>query len=523
MRQRIVNILIFLLILLPSAQFAWRNRDMPEFASLHDDGVLFASGKSLAGQNGYRLPSLPENAFQTKAPPLYPLYLSLIWRLNPDFPRNLLLATLLCWLVLALFLALAWMLYRSDGYSETRSWLLTGLLGLSPYIVLFGCTMFSEIFFTSLVLACLSLARRPGNAAIFLAGVAAAAAYLSRTAGIALLLSVPACLLWRREWRRTALFLAPLLPAVIGWSVWSALHKPGSTDLTLMYYTDYLRYEFVNVGWDNLAVVVWKNIDQVLYGMGSLVLPKIIDLPPVKILAQVLAVAMIAGIVRLVRRGVAIDYAIFALVSVGILVVWHFPPNERFVLPLFPLLLAGLFAEVEHLAAMLKPAFRHRDVSQRIVAGMFAAGLASVFLAALGLQCYMTFISLSDTAAGQRRSLADRRAAYRWMAANLPPGANVLSYDDPLLYLYSGHRGNYLPLLTRWWYAEDHASIVNAYRDLPAYCASRHLAYVYFTKEDLSRETGEQDRAAIEELVRSNPALTPVYSAGIGTVYRILP
>jgi hypothetical protein len=107
------------------------------------------------------------------------------------------------------------------------------------------------------------------------------------------------------------------------------------------------------------------------------------------------------------------------------------------------------------------------------------------------------------------------------MSANLPSGSSVLSYDDPLLYLYSGHRGNYLPMLPRWWYAEDHAKIVNAYHDLGTYCKSRGLAYVYFTTEDMSRETGEEDRKAIEQQVRSSAALTPVYSAGIGTVYRV--
>jgi hypothetical protein len=49
----------------------------------------------------------------------------------------------------------------------------------------------------------------------------------------------------------------------------------------------------------------------------------------------VIAVAMLAGVVRMVRRGVAVDYAIFGAVSVGILLVWHYPATERFVLPLF--------------------------------------------------------------------------------------------------------------------------------------------------------------------------------------------
>ncbi len=97
----------------------------------------------------------------------------------------------------------------------------------------------------------------------------------------------------------------------------------------------------------------------------------------------------------------------------------------------------------------------------------------------------------------------------------------MLSYDDSLLYLYSGRRGNYRPLMPRWWYAEDHASMVNAYRNLAAYCASRGLTYVYFTSEDLSRETGDEDRLAVQRIIRTDPALVPIFSAGIGTVYRV--
>src|SRR5277367_129217 len=71
---------VFVVLLMPSARFAWRNRDMPDFARLHDDGLLFSSAKSLADGAGYRIPSLPENPNQTKYPPLYPALLGLIWR-----------------------------------------------------------------------------------------------------------------------------------------------------------------------------------------------------------------------------------------------------------------------------------------------------------------------------------------------------------------------------------------------------------------------------------------------------------
>src|SRR5579864_5640866 len=523
MPRRASSLFVFLLLLIPSAQFAWRNRDMPGFTHLHDDGLFFISAQSLATGGGYRIPSLPENPAQTKFPPLYPLYLSVVWRMNPAFPANLVLGSVGCWMALAACLALTWRLYRSDGASEKRTWVLVALLGLSPYMILFGSMMFSEIFFTCFVLATFLLARREGMRAIVAAGVMAGLAYLARTAGIALLISVPAWLVWRRERGRAGIFALTMLPFVAGWMLWSHANRLPGADPTLTYYTDYLGYQFANVGFDNLAVVLWKNADQILYGMGSLVLPKVFDALPVKILTQVIAVAMLAGVVRMVRRGVAVDYALFAAVSTGILLVWHYPATERFVLPLFPLLIAGFLTEMEHLATMLRSGLRHRDFGQRAVAAVFGAGVAAVLIGALALQGYMSFVYLKASADQQRAGLADRRAAYQWMSANLPASAAVLSYDDSLLYLYSGHRGNYKPLMPRWWYAEDHASMVNAYRNLAAYCASRGLTYVYFTSEDLSRETGDEDRLAVERIIRADPALVPIFTAGIGTVYRVRP
>ena len=159
----------------------------------------------------------------------------------------------------------------------------------------------------------------------------------------------------------------------------------------------------------------------------------------------------------------------------------------------FPLLIAGFLTEIEHLAKMLRSGLRHQDFGQRVVAAGFGAVVAAVLIGAMALQGYMSFVYLKQSADQQRAKLTDRRAAYQWMSARLPGLAAVLSYDDSLLYLYSGHGGNYKPLMPRWWYAEDHASMVDAHRNLPAYCASRGLTYVYFTTEDLSRETGEED------------------------------
>src|SRR5712692_7478162 len=59
------------------------------FGHDNDDAVYVVTAKALANGQGYRTISLPLEPPQTKYPPLYPLLLSLIWRLYPQFPANL--------------------------------------------------------------------------------------------------------------------------------------------------------------------------------------------------------------------------------------------------------------------------------------------------------------------------------------------------------------------------------------------------------------------------------------------------
>lgn len=526
MSARIRTILIFAAILLPSLHFVWNNRAMPQFAYLHDDGLLFIGAKSIAQEASYRISSLPENPLQTKFPPLYPLYLSAAWKIDPRFPENLRIATFLSWLMLAGYLALAWIWYRRNGVPEWRIWLLVALLGLNPYVIWFGSILFSDLFFSCWLIAALIVASRKdqggGVRAAFLAGVLGGAAYLARSSGIALLIALPAWFLWKRQPRRAVAFAAGMLPFVAGWGLWTRAHIAHTTDLATMFYTDYMRY-LMHVTWNDMPVILWKNVDQLLYAMGSMALPRIYGLLPVKILTQVIAVAMIAGTVRLVRRQFGIEYGLYALVSCGILLVCNFPSTERYIIPLYPLLLAGLLVELEHMGRMFKAGFRHKDASQRVAARALSAAAALIFVGALGLQVSMSLFFLQETVNQKSAKLRDQQAAYAWIRANLPASAKILSYDDPLLFLYTGRHGVHRPLDPLWWYREDHASIQKAYRELPDYCRSRGLEYIYFTNDDLGRETGSDDQEEVQFMIKNNPELTPVFTAGIGTVYKIEP
>jgi len=63
----------------------------PYFGLYLDDALYVVTAKSLADGSGYRIISLPSSPFQTKYPILYPFILSLLWRLQPKFPDNVML------------------------------------------------------------------------------------------------------------------------------------------------------------------------------------------------------------------------------------------------------------------------------------------------------------------------------------------------------------------------------------------------------------------------------------------------
>ena len=104
--SRPVGLVIFLFLLVPSAAYLALHDDLPQFCNFHDDCIYFVSAKSLAAEGVYRIESLPVAAAQTKHPPLYSWLLSLAWRIEQHFPRNLPLAAWISWLALPCVLVL---------------------------------------------------------------------------------------------------------------------------------------------------------------------------------------------------------------------------------------------------------------------------------------------------------------------------------------------------------------------------------------------------------------------------------
>jgi hypothetical protein len=521
--------LVFLFVLLslaPSALFLWRHSDLPTFGDLHDDSLYYVSAKSLADGGGYRIESLPGEPSQTKYPPLYPLLLSVAWRINPEFLQNLPIAAWISWLALpAIMFQLVWVFPRL-GIADWRAWMLMLLVAVNPYMLVFSSTLVSELAYTALMLAAMLLTERPTRASAMAAGAVAGLAYLTRSAGIVFLVIGPLYLWMRHKRREAVLWACAMLPFVAGWTLWTQLHQVPTNDPALIYYTDYLRYELYSISLYDLPVFVWKNIDGLLLGLGSLALPNVASSFIVKTIAQVIAIAMISGVVRMIRRGAKGSgmvqlYALLAAGSCAQLIVWHFPPNERFVLPFLPLALAGLMTEMEHLSSMLRKGLQHRDASQRVVAAGMLLAVASVLVGAVALQIYVGQFLLPEQETAHRVANADRIASYDWIRTKLPQEATLLSSEDALVYLNTGRHAMRRTLPPPYWYREDHARIIDWMSNFRSFTQEHGLTYLAFTGVDFRQGITDDDRDAIAKAIRSSPDLSPLYQTDTATVYRL--
>ena len=517
--------ILLVLLLIPALVQVWRQSDLPRFGDFHDDTVYYVTAKSLAAGDGYRIKSLPGEPVQGKYPPLYPLLLSLAWRIDPQFPHNLSAAAWISWLSLPVVLFQLPFLFRRWGFSPGRTWLLLTLFAVNPYTALFSTQLLSEMLFLALVLASMLLLERSldHGAPSYLpavAGMAGGLVCLTRSAGIALL-AAGVAYLWIRKRRQGALlFAAGMIPFILGWVLWSRLNQTPVNDPSMVYYTDYFRNQLNTLVWSDLHVYLWKNLDSLLWGLGGLIVPKVTGSWLLKILAQVLAVAMIAGIVRMVRQGHALLYALFAAFGAVLLLACAFPSNERLVLPWFPLALAGLVTEMAHFWGLLRAGLRHQDHSQRVLAGGLMAIVSTVFCFALGLELYVGQVFMPRDAEQHRTRRASQMAAYQWAAANVPAGASFLSSDDGIVYLYTGHHAMSAILPTQLWYRDDRDGIVNWFTGLQPFARDHGLEYFEFAGADPGQGIDDEAAARIEQKIRTHPDLDPLYSTSAAALYK---
>ncbi len=496
MRARAAAVLA-IAALVPAALLAWRARDVPHLGYFHDDSLYLASARSLAEGSGYRIPSLPGAPHQTKYPPLYPAALALAWRLRPEFPAGLPVALALTWAALPACVLFSRRVFARFEIPPDRAWLLAAAVAANPFLAIAGASLLSELPFTVLALAALlALDRRP-----LAAGLLAGAACLTRSAGVVVLFAGTMALR-----KRAGAFLAPGVAAAAGWWCWAQVHRTGADDPVSLYYTDYLGHYLDGLTPGDAGWFVYRNLDTLLLSAGGLFAFGLGDSFAAKSVARVLAVAAFAGLGRSARRGMT-AFHWFAAAYLALLLVWNYPPDQRFLVPVLPVLAAGLYAEAANI-------WKTGRLARVLLAG---CGLAGAALAA-----YAFAVVLPGFVEHQRALGAERRETYRWIARHTPGEARFLAYGDALLWLHTGRRACRMPIPPRLVYRSGASGAATALAGVAEVARRWGLTHALLTPVDMNLEFASGERGGAQAALAGALDLRCVYRSRSARVCEIL-
>lgn len=519
MRERRLVTALICLALLPSAWLAWTWRAMPQLGLFHDDAIYLVTAKSVAEGNGYRIPSLPGQPHQTKYPPLYPALLAAVWLVDPSFPGNLSSVMLVAWAGLLAMVFLARRLWREAGFNEWHCGGLAALVALSPVAVQFGLLAMSELWFTVLLLASLMAAER-GKAGW--AGALGGLTFLTRSAALPLLITAPLIYLWHRQCRRAAAFFAAMAPAVVGWQWWAAAHRAPASPASpaTLFYTDYFGFYWLDVTLAGLPELLAGNLNIAVKSIGELMVFDPSTGFGALTVARLLTIASISGCVRLMRTGRLVHYGWFGALYTVQFLFWNYPPTQRFFLPLLPLVAAGIFRELQSLSGIVKTAFAKRG-ADRVVAVVMCALLGYLGLESLRYSAWGLFRFLPPVFAQRSEMLAQQHLAHRWINAHAGTGAALLSYQDPVDYLYTGRRGYSLRVPPGLLKRGDPDEIQRFFGQLPQMMTTVGANHVVLGEADYQMDCPELTVKAYRSVFKDEKLFEPVFQSGATAVYRL--
>jgi hypothetical protein len=432
------------------------------FGYFHDDTLYFSSARALAAGQGYIIPSLPGTPPQTKYPILYSWLLSWIWKCFPHFPDNVVPAIRLtaffgCWFLVAAFQFLR----RIDGIGDWAALAIVAIIAFEPDFLLLNGELLSDVPFMALALTAIVLADSAlsPTSRWWVAALTGCVAGLSaemRTIGIATSVGILFTALCRRQYRRGLIVFLTAAPfvAVAIWPVLSSVntvsHGNGADSVgpawnqTWLYYTSYGGSWKASV--PNAAVFL-----RLLKSTGLL-----LSVGPVRYLLApsfepwspggmavytILTLALIAGIVRLVRSQGWKPVHSVLLVYSAILLAWPYPQMGRFLLLFLPLFFAGLYVETNRFVhGVVKSLKSNMPAPEKLL----AVGLSAI-LTATGAGALWNYALGGRTdlrAQTERRGsiLQEKKQAYEWLRQHTKTSARIVAYEDVLLYLYTGRQ-----------------------------------------------------------------------------------
>lgn len=465
-----------------------------------DEGVYLVVSRSLAAGTGYFQTHMPSAPPEVRFPPLLPLLLAPVWHFAPQFPANL------AWLKavpalcgLGVLVLLPVYLCRI-GLSAPAAIAAAALTALSPVQMRYATSVASELPFALLVLlTLLALERaaergRPLGAGVTV-GVCAALAFLTRSAGLAVIVAAGIDLARRTDRERVAGYCYGVVVTALPWVAWLIAH--GRTDGDASY--------AAVLAADGLpsALDLLRHAIELPAAVALVTLPGFSDIgtldqgPTVMILVYALGAVVLFAVSR--HRFAT---AVWAILALSVAVPWFQP---RFLVPVAPFLLAGFLEFV-------LPAPDSRG--GRVLAGV----VITTLLVAAGAGHQRRMVDVARTGMPPL-ALPDDRAttwddyatAFAWLRSSTEPDAVVSSLCDPMLNLYTSRPATQVyPWL---WRPEA--------RQVTAQLLSGHTRYLVDVPTYDGGVWSASHQVWDDWLESHGAVLAPVFRTGRITIYRI--
>jgi hypothetical protein len=496
------------------------------FGLSHDDGIYVSTAKALATGEGYRLISLPYAPAQTKYPPFYPFLLSLIWRVDPRFPGNTNAMVVLSAVATLIFLGVTWRYLVVQRYAANwQALTIVALTAVNWRTMILATTTYSEMIFAALSVVVLLLAEgleRRGKDWVSgsALGVAIGLAFLTRSAGVALLAAVAVYFILRKRFRVAILPLAIGGLFVLGWIGWCYINRTTITGINVAYYTSYAGHlkevlhdlqvqEHTSYGMNLLSIL----------GTNALMLI-VVSVPVVCLALEYNLVVYLgfaflfiaAGFVRDVLRGWRLLH-IYTICYLVLHLFWlPYVSYDRFLIPILPFLLLWWIRELETMALLAIRTLRSKGPIT-VKASAMLIGLAFVAMVSVTLYNYASNLYFSASAPLHKevKPIGEHAEAIEWIRANTDPSDVVICDRDPIYYLYTGRKSaHFLPMSPAIDWRNDPKPIFDIVRE-------SNGKYLVLTSSDFEFKS-------FKELVDDRrDTFVPVFTSsnGLATIYRI--
>ncbi|MGQ0643380.1 MAG: hypothetical protein ACT4P6_21755 [Gemmatimonadaceae bacterium] len=408
-----------------------------------DDGMYVVLARSIAEGEGYRFTNLPNAPHGVHYPPLYPLWLALLWKLAPSFPANVQLFKLANSLLLGVGAVGAFVLARRRLGFGTWSAALAATAGAAcaPLVWLSAMVLSEPAFLAALfpVLLLAERAARPGASwrTAMAAGGAVGGLALLRSLGMFILPALALALVMQRRWRHAALALATGALVLGPWQLWTLAYADEIPPAFVGKYGSYFGWVVEGMREGGFAYVA--AILKVNAKYSSEFLTGSLGLAATPWMLRAVAIAVLLGLLTLGARELlrrAPVTAGFLALYVSIVLVWPFPPH-RFYWGIMPLLVLTPALGIRYLRTAV-------PVPRRAYRSAVLIGAVALF--ALYARPNLLGKPRWDIA-DEEAVVADRsRAAALWVSRHTAPDDIIATEDDVLVHLYTGRRA--IPLAT---------------------------------------------------------------------------